>query len=86
MLGAGSRELRPMGVEAAAAGAAVPFHGLFLVGAFAAVVGWEPGVVVMLAGFVGLLGAHLAAGIAAYRRIMSRPWPRVPPLEDDDEW
>jgi hypothetical protein len=28
----------------------------------------------------------LAIGAWSYRRVMSRPWPKVPPIEDDDDW
>jgi hypothetical protein len=45
------------------------------------------GVLLMLAGMVGLFATHLAFAIVGYRRTMSHPWPKVPPLdEDDDEW
>lgn len=57
---------------------------LFMVGTYSAVF-WEPGIFLALTGFVVLLGMHLAVGIVEYRKTMSRPWPRVPPLEDDDE-
>ena len=45
------------------------------------------GVYVALVGFVGYIGMHLALGIGTYRATMRRPWPKVPPMEDDDdEW
>ena len=31
------------------------------------------------------LAAHLAAGYAGFRDVMTRPWPRVPPRPDDDD-
>jgi hypothetical protein len=41
----------------------------------------------MLAGAVGMFGTRLVVGVIEYRRTMRRPWPRVPPIEeDDDEW
>jgi hypothetical protein len=42
----------------------------------------------MLAGVIGYVGMHLVRGVVHYRRTMRRPWPRVPPIEDDDddEW
>jgi hypothetical protein len=47
----------------------------------------RPAIFLMLTGFVGRLGTHVAIGIVRYRRTMRRPWPRVPPVEDDDdEW
>jgi hypothetical protein len=51
------------------------------------VFGHRLGVFVMLAGFVGYIGMHLLLGIGSYRETMRRPWPKVPPIEDDeDEW
>jgi hypothetical protein len=47
----------------------------------------SPAIFLMLTGFIGHLGTHVAMGIVRYRRTMRRPWPRVPPVEDDDdEW
>ena len=44
-------------------------------------------VFLMLAGFIGFVGTHLVSGVIHYRRTMRRPWPTVPPIEDeDDEW
>jgi hypothetical protein len=41
----------------------------------------------MLAGAIGMFGTRLVVGVIEYRRTMRRPWPRVPPIEeDDDEW
>jgi hypothetical protein len=28
---------------------------------------------------------HITAGVLSYRQTMARPWPRVPPLVDDDD-
>ena len=28
----------------------------------------------------------LLVGLTEYRRTMRRPWPKVPPLDDDDDW
>jgi hypothetical protein len=28
--------------------------------------------------------ASLASGIARYRHVMRRPWPKVPPADEDD--
>jgi len=61
-------------------------HGLLFAGLGSAIVGWEPGVFVALAAFGGLLGGHLLVGLAGYRRVMSRPWPRVEPISRDDDW
>jgi hypothetical protein len=41
----------------------------------------------MLAGFVGQVATHLLIGVTEYRRIMGRPYRKVPPLQDDpDDW
>lgn len=40
----------------------------------------------MLAGAIGMFGTRLVVGVIEYRRTMRRPWPSVPPLEDEDEW
>jgi cytochrome c oxidase assembly factor CtaG len=55
-------------------------------GIYAAALGWRPGAFIALAGVCLTIGWHLAAGIVSYRRTMSRPWPRVTPIEDDDDW
>jgi hypothetical protein len=39
-----------------------------------------------LAAVIGLFLTHLTVGVVGYRQTMRRPWPKVPPLEDDDEW
>lgn len=57
----------------------------FMVGAFAAVMGHRWGAYVLLANLVVQIGFHLMVGVRAYREVMSRPWPKVTPL-DDDEW
>jgi hypothetical protein len=43
------------------------------------------GVFLMLAGFSGVFACHLAVGIVGYRHTMRRPWPKVPPIQDDDD-
>ena len=44
------------------------------------------GVFLMLAGVIGLFATRLMVGVVGYRQTMRRPWPKVPPVEDDDEW
>jgi hypothetical protein len=39
----------------------------------------------MLAGVIGLFATRLGVGIVSYRQTMRRPWPKVPPVEDDDD-
>ena len=41
--------------------------------------------VVLVAVVLARLAIDLAVGVAGYRRVMRRPWPRVEPLVDDDE-
>lgn len=55
-------------------------------GALLAVWGKQSGAILIVAAFSGLFIAHLAVAIAVYRRTMSREWPKVRPLEDDDAW
>jgi hypothetical protein len=44
-------------------------------------------VFLMLAAVIGLFLTRLTIGIVSYRQTMRRPWPKVPPIEDDeDEW
>lgn len=54
-------------------------------GATLVVFGWRPGVWLLLGSVVLLIAVHLAIGIGSYRDVMRRPWPRVTPLEDDDD-
>jgi hypothetical protein len=78
---------RPAGVAIAAAWLSYLWTVLLFGGGFAAVLGSRPGVFVMLAGFFGFVAGHLAMGLTEYHRIMSRPWPEVSPLDDDeDDW
>ena len=44
------------------------------------------GVFLLLAGVIGGAGMRLAFGVVNYRRTMRRPWPSVPPIDDEDEW
>ena len=53
-------------------------------GLWAAFLGWRPGAFVAIGGAFLTFAWQLALGIWSYRRVMSRPWPKVPPLEDDD--
>jgi hypothetical protein len=56
-----------------------------LVGGLAAAAGNRWGAYVLVANLVVQIGSHLAVGGWAYRDVMSRPWPDVPVLADD-EW
>ena len=52
--------------------------------ALAVLAGWRPGVVLVLVGVSGALGAQLVVGVVAYRRAMGAAWPDVRPVADDD--
>jgi hypothetical protein len=54
-------------------------------GAVGALFGWRPGAYLIGAGLVALLLTRLGIAVLEYRRVMSRPWPKVRPLRDD-EW
>jgi hypothetical protein len=60
--------------------------GLLLVGAYGAVFEWRPGAYLMVAALTFSVVANLAVGVLAYRATMNRPWPKVRPLTDDDDW
>jgi Flp pilus assembly protein TadB len=70
------------------AGVLLASQAAILVGVFAAVL--FASVVsagLMLAGLAGFAVAEILFGVFAYRRVMRRPWPKVPPLvDDDDDW
>jgi hypothetical protein len=55
-----------------------------LLGILLAVAEKRVGAWLLLAAVVGLVAAHLAISLVAYRQIMRRPWPQVEPLSDDD--
>ena len=59
---------------------------LLVVGAYGGALGWRGGAFVMLAAVCGRVSGHLLVGVTEYRRIMRRQWPKVPPLDDDDDW
>jgi hypothetical protein len=56
----------------------------FIVGGFAALAGQRWGAYVLVANLVLQVGFHLLVGGWAYRDVMTRPWPKVAPLNDDD--
>ena len=55
-------------------------------GAYAGALGWRVGALAMLAAVCCRVAGHLLVGLTEYRRTMREPWPRVPPLDDDDDW
>jgi hypothetical protein len=59
---------------------------LLTVGVYGSAFSWRPGAFLMLTAVSGYVVLHLGAGFAAYRDAMTRPWPKVPPVDDDDDW
>ena len=60
--------------------------GVLVVGAYGALLDWEPAAYLLLAALSVLVLANLGVGVLAYRGVMNRPWPAVRPLGDDDDW
>ena len=56
---------------------------VLLLGVLLAVADERAGAWLLLAAVTGLVALHLAISVVAYRRVMSRPWPAVAPLDDD---
>jgi hypothetical protein len=59
---------------------------LLMSGLSTSALGWRGGAFLMLTAVCGMIGGHLVMGVAEYRRTMRRPWPKVPPIDDDDDW
>jgi hypothetical protein len=57
---------------------------VFIVGGLAAVAGQRWGAYLLILNVVVQISFHLMIGWWAYRDVMSRPWPKVTPLTDDD--
>ncbi len=57
-----------------------------IVGFYGGLLGWRGGAFLMLTAVVGSISCHLVIGITSYRSVMRRPWPKVAPLDDDDDW
>jgi hypothetical protein len=62
------------------------FTAVLVAGILAALAGFRVGAYLMLGALCGTLSVHLAVAVVGYRRTMARPWPRVEPLDDDDDW
>ena len=56
----------------------------FTVGGLAVVAGHRWGAYVLIANLIVQIGFHLIVGTWAYHDGMTRPWPQVAPLDDDD--
>jgi hypothetical protein len=59
---------------------------LLLIGGLAAVTDSKPGAYLMITGLAMIVLTHLVVGTLGYLDVMSRPWPRVQPLDNEDEW
>ena len=57
---------------------------VFTLAGFSAVLGWRPGGWLLVVAVCERILLDLAVGVTAYREVMSRPWPQVPVLTDDD--
>jgi hypothetical protein len=55
-----------------------------IVGCLAASAGHRWGAYLLIVNVAVQMGAHLAVGTWAYHDVMTRPWPNVPPLDDED--
>ena len=58
---------------------------VLLIGGACVAVLWTPGIYLALGALTVYFALNLVVGVVGYRRLMSRPWPQVPPLEDDDD-
>ena len=63
----------------ALASSSLLFAGIILLGFLPRVAGC-----VLIVGVTTRIAAHVVTGIVCYRETMSRPWPDVAPVQDDD--
>jgi hypothetical protein len=75
----------PLGTAVVGIGYALALALLFG-GLFAAMSGARVGAYVLLAGLAVQLGCDLGLGVLSYRSTIRRPWPKVAPIVDDDDW
>jgi hypothetical protein len=76
---------RARGVLVVLAIAQTPLLVLWLGGMYAALA-WRPAIYVALVSMTGRFLVHLVQGWLTYRAVMARPWPKVRPLDDDEDW
>ena len=74
----------PPAVILAARGVGGILSVLIIGGAYVSLV-WTPGIYLTLGALTVYFALQVSVGIVGYRHVMSRPWPQVPPLEDDDD-
>jgi hypothetical protein len=58
---------------------------LIVGGIVIAVLGPNWGIILTVGGVFAYFLLNLVVGVVGYRSVMRRPWPRVKPLEDDDD-
>jgi len=75
----------PLGTAVVGLGYALALALLFA-GLFTAMTGTRIGAYVLLAGLGIQLACDLGLGVLSYRSTMRRPWPKVAPIVDDDDW
>ena len=75
---------RPSPLAVLALRLGVVWLSLLMVGFYGGLLGWRGGAFLMLAGACGSFAGHMVVGVTEYRRVMSRAWPKVAPLVDDD--
>ena len=57
---------------------------LIIVGGYASAFGWRPGALLLIAALAIRTFANLTVGLTMYRATMTRPWPEVAPIDDDE--
>jgi hypothetical protein len=64
---------------------AFTFTLLLLLGLPVLLVSSRLGLLLIVVGMAGYFLTQLTVSIVGYRQTMRRPWPKVPPVEDDDD-
>ena len=57
---------------------------LLFFGIYSAFFGWRTGAYIAIGAALWIPVLNVGYAIVGYRRTMSRPWPKVPPIKDDD--
>jgi hypothetical protein len=55
-----------------------------MIGLYAGLLQWRPAAFILIGAICAQIATHVALGVSSYRHVMSRPWPKVPPIADDD--
>jgi hypothetical protein len=59
---------------------------LMLAGIYTSILGHRLGAWVFILGVIGHLALDLTVALVGYSDVMKRPWPKVAPLDDEDDW